>query len=332
MLGHVQAGHHLAATDVAALEARVAKDERDLEARLTLAGYYCPGRHLDTGRQCAAHLLWLVDNGRDGRPGLEVFRSIGLPASEAEREAVRAAWRRRLQASGSDAEILVNAALASFPELPDDVAGYLRRAGEAAPGDARLGKAAADLYWLLSARGVEVRGVGGPQELAKMALARYEEALRGRRGVTPSAQLVRLGLELDVARSALAVGELEKARQAGEGVLEEARAPWLVRPLVRGGGWAGGEHLGHTVLGRVALRQGDIAGAREHLRLSAEISRLDGADVLEPDTALMRELLAAGERDAVLRFLEVYGGFWTDGREQLAEWSRGVKEGRDPFR
>ena len=46
---------------------------------------------------------------------------------------------------------------------------------------------------------------------------------------------------------------------------------------------------------------------------------------------LARELLAAGKRDAVLRFLESCRGFWESGRDRLEVWIETILRGGDPW-
>ncbi len=76
-------------------------------------------------------------------------------------------------------------------------------------------------------------------------------------------------------------------------------------------------HDANTLLGRVALRRGDLVEAKERLAASA---RIEGSPTLEsfgPSMKLAQELLAAGERDAVLQYLEACRVFWKSDRGRL---------------
>jgi hypothetical protein len=88
--------------------------------------------------------------------------------------------------------------------------------------------------------------------------------------------------------------------------------------------------IGHMVLGQVALRRGDIASARQHLLASG---RTPGSPVLSsfgPRMSLAKELLDAGERQAVLEFLGLCGKFWLTDFGKLTQWSAEVEQGRVP--
>jgi tetratricopeptide (TPR) repeat protein len=75
-------------------------------------------------------------------------------------------------------------------------------------------------------------------------------------------------------------------------------------------------HAAETMLGRVALDQGKREEARQHLMESAKV-KLSGA----PKMTLAQDLLDAGERDAVVQYLEACRAFWKfdEGRIDHAE-------------
>lgn len=89
-------------------------------------------------------------------------------------------------------------------------------------------------------------------------------------------------------------------------------------------------HHAHTVLGRLALREGDVGRAAEHLRASA---RTNGTPVLSsfgPSMRLARELLDHGEDEAVLRYLDACGEFWSDRSGRLKRWTTRLRQGDRP--
>jgi hypothetical protein len=86
----------------------------------------------------------------------------------------------------------------------------------------------------------------------------------------------------------------------------------------------------NEVLGRVALRHGDIAHAGI---LLLEAGRTPGSlqlSSLGPDMTLTLELLEKGERTVVLQFFDLCRRFWPSGLPQLDAWSRTVREGGIP--
>jgi len=86
----------------------------------------------------------------------------------------------------------------------------------------------------------------------------------------------------------------------------------------------------HLVLGRVALRSGDVAAASAQL---IEAGRTTGSPIIEtlgPNMTLARELLDKGERSAVLVFLGECRTFWKNGGEQLDAWTAALHNGGTP--
>jgi hypothetical protein len=81
-------------------------------------------------------------------------------------------------------------------------------------------------------------------------------------------------------------------------------------------------------LGRLALRRGDAEGAKEHLLASAEVKGSPVLNSFGPSMSLARDLLQAGERDAVLAYLERCSRFWKDDSPRV--WSEDIRAGRTP--
>ena len=89
-------------------------------------------------------------------------------------------------------------------------------------------------------------------------------------------------------------------------------------------------HDASIVLGRVALRRGDIKQAG---MLLLEAARTPGSTHLNsfgPDMTLGRELLEKGERDVVLQYFVLCRRFWASGSQQLDAWTKTVREGGIP--
>ncbi len=89
-------------------------------------------------------------------------------------------------------------------------------------------------------------------------------------------------------------------------------------------------HDGHTVLGRLALRRGDTAAAREHMLASARTPGSPQLRSVGPTMRLAKDLLDKGEKDAVIEYLTLCGNFWTAGALNLSAWSQAVRDGRAP--
>ncbi len=89
-------------------------------------------------------------------------------------------------------------------------------------------------------------------------------------------------------------------------------------------------HHGNLILGRIALRSGDVAGAREHLLKAADIEGSPQLDTFGPNMRLALELLEAGETETVLRYLEGCKKFWEMGSEHIDYWRVQIGHGQIP--
>lgn len=86
----------------------------------------------------------------------------------------------------------------------------------------------------------------------------------------------------------------------------------------------------HIVFGRLALKDGDVTEAKRRL---AEAGKSDGSAVMSsfgPDMSLARDLLLAGEKQAVLDYFQACARFWHMGTDRLDEWTMYVNAGRIP--
>jgi hypothetical protein len=126
-----------------------------------------------------------------------------------------------------------------------------------------------------------------------------------------------------LARTALAAGNPEKAgRYANEALVASRDGVFW---------WTGDAiHQGNIVLGRLALRGGDVAEAKRYLLLAGKTPGSTSLAAQGPNMALARDLLEHGESAAVLQYLEECGSFWGGNRGRLAEWMALVRAGLKP--
>jgi hypothetical protein len=89
-------------------------------------------------------------------------------------------------------------------------------------------------------------------------------------------------------------------------------------------------HAGHTVLGLLALKAGDTDKAKEHLKASGDVRGSPQLNSFGPSMQLARELLLAGETEAVLDFFDRCRRFWKAGALWLDVWGRKVRRGAVP--
>lgn len=92
-------------------------------------------------------------------------------------------------------------------------------------------------------------------------------------------------------------------------------------------------HHGNLIRGRIALKQGDTDEAVGFLRAAGKTPGSPQLNSFGPNMLLAKELIEAGQRDAVLEYFEDCKAFWTGverGRTTLDDWATEVREGRSP--
>jgi len=89
-------------------------------------------------------------------------------------------------------------------------------------------------------------------------------------------------------------------------------------------------HNGHTTLGLLAVRQGDVDKAREHLLESAQVGDSPQLNAFGPNMTLAKELLDKGETGVVLQYFSLCRTFWKNGATKLDAWSEAVGNGKTP--
>ncbi|MBW3625268.1 MAG: hypothetical protein KY468_17870 [Armatimonadetes bacterium] len=265
------------------------------------AAYWKPFRDMQ-----AQHVLWMIRN-QPAHPltGSPYCQLDSLLHPEGYQEAKRL-WEEHLSRSNRDTRILSNAA--SFFTLPDPLRAepLYRRLIELEPGNPEWRH---DLSHLFGLKGDEA---GMQSQAAQERVFQAEEAFRlSERG---SAQFYSL---TDLPEAALEAGETEKAADYAEELLKMAEGytdDWNYGNAI---------HEGHTVLGRIALKGGNRDLAKQHLLDSAAWGSPQ-LNSFGPSMELARELLAAGETDAVIAYLERCGEFWKCGYN-LKHWIREIR-------
>lgn len=130
-----------------------------------------------------------------------------------------------------------------------------------------------------------------------------------------------------IADAALAAYDMEKFSDA-EAIAQKALE---LAPLF-GKNWNVGNALfaGHTVLGLLALRRGDVEQAIQELHESAKNPGSPQLGSFGPTMRLAKELLKRGETEAVIAFLHQCLAFWTMGHAWVAVWEKKIRRGLIP--
>ena len=84
------------------------------------------------------------------------------------------------------------------------------------------------------------------------------------------------------------------------------------------------------VIGRIALRKGEIDQAVLNLLRAGQVAGGPATSSFGPNMLLAKELLDVGESVAVLEYLELCGQFWDMGQKRLALWSKQISDGEAP--
>jgi len=89
-------------------------------------------------------------------------------------------------------------------------------------------------------------------------------------------------------------------------------------------------HLANTLLGRIALREGDVTAAKRYLIASGQTRGSPQLNTFGPNMRLANELLRAGERGVVLEYFKHCSKFWASEFSRLNQWEKDICEGRRP--
>jgi hypothetical protein len=166
---------------------------------------------------------------------------------------------------------------------------------------------------------LRARSAEAKTEFAKKELAQWEQAIPG----APDEEW-RSGLLGDAAKAAVEAGELKKAEKFATELLEIASrhtGEEKYGPAV---------HDGNMILGRLALRQGNIQEAKAYLIKAGHTLGGGTLTSFGPSMSLAKELLERGERESVIEYLELCKKFWDYKKDLLERWIQTIKSGGTP--
>ena len=123
------------------------------------------------------------------------------------------------------------------------------------------------------------------------------------------------------ARIAVEAGELDKAQASAEHCLAQIGTLPTKDTAI---------HDCNLILGRVALRRGELKRAGEYLLAAAQVEGKGPLSSFGPNMMLAHELLEKGQRAVVLEYFRLCSKFWSYDRGQLARWTERVKAGEIP--
>ncbi|MDB5392316.1 MAG: hypothetical protein JWM11_7962 [Planctomycetaceae bacterium] len=310
-------GLFLTAQQAESLEKDLIQNPNDVSTRTQLVSYYHVSGLTEPVARAAieGHILWLIKNSPEsavlGRPEGLLFPIVhpnGYPAG-------LQAWVDQLNAQPQNLKVLYNAAM-YFNLNEREWALRTFQMGEALdPNDPRWPEHIGKIYCGQYGTG---RSKGSPDVAAK-ALAYLEKAF------TMPSDKERPGLLYGLAKMAVACNDLAKAKNYAEEILndnqEDEEENW---------NFGNNVHHGNLILGRVALRSGDIEEAKTRLLKSGQTPGSPQLDSFGPNMFLAKELLEIGEKEVVLKYFDLCSKFWESHLNTLKDWTKVVVEGGIP--
>lgn len=290
-------GGRLSAEEAAKIEVELETAPGDVRKRVQLLGYYFGKSEAEAVERRHSHIFWFIQH----RPDLQL-QAFGDIHSAVEPDAYSRAkqlWTQVIASRGNDTAVLRRASAFFVVEDRALAEELLRRGAALEPNAAYWRDRLAHLYWLAARRGEtpEER-----TEAARRALAEYEAAIP-----LEKAPVRHYSLMIDAAQAAFLANDFPRAIEYANRVLVgagEFAGKWV---------YGNGVHHGHIVLGRVALANDDLPAVRRHLIAAGETPGSPQLNSFGPDQEFAAELLARGEREAVLGYVTACQRFYRGG-------------------
>ena len=304
----------LSAEEAGKLEEQLKQNEDDVVLRTQLLGHYSSKRfRSDTARRARQqHVLWIIENRPDAEVAglsyavLDPYLDLKVYSSAS------ALWRKQVDRRSNDARILGNAANFFLLHEKDFAESLLKKARAIEPSNPHWARQLGHFY---KRKSHFQSSAENRKEAAAQSLEYFEEVLGATRRESGNVYLL-----ADIAQMAIDAGETEKA---------ETHATDLL--VISSGDQRGHAiHHGNLILGRVALKRGEIEGAKKYLIAAGKTSGSPPLNSFGPSMALAKELLEQGEQNVVLEYFDLCKKFWKLDRGRLQEWTALVKAGQIP--
>jgi hypothetical protein len=287
------------------LETTLRKTPDKVDERVVLIGYYnANGKTAMDRTRLRNHVLWMIENHPE-HPSTAEPSLRDLPDDNDGNAQILELWKAHLESHKDDLPVLKNAEKFFFGKDPAAADELIHRIAEKEPGNREWPNELAQLYRMFGIPGDNI------DDPAKRAVEAYTRVLALTR--TPTA---REGLAGDMADAAFKVGDFPGAAELAKIYLhgKDRTAP----------------QRANTILGRVALRSGDMPKARQYLLDSSSPEAAKDISLSGPTMILAKELLEEGEQQAVLQYLENCVTLWPRGEGVLQLWIADIKNGRVP--
>ena len=287
------------------LESTVQKTPEKMDERVVVIGYYSANGKTSLDRtRLRAHVLWMIENHPE-HPATAEPSLRDLPDDIQGNAEILRLWRKNLQSHEDDLAVLKNAEKFFFGKDPAEADRLIHRISEKEPGNPEWPNELAQLYRMF---GIPGQHIDDPAQRAREAYTRVLALTRN-----PTAREALAG---EMAQAAFKMGDFTSAAELAKIYLhgKDRTAP----------------QRANTILGRVAIRSGDMPGARQYLLDSSKPQAEKQVSLSGPTMVLAKELLEQGEREAVLQYLDSCLSLWPSGENVLQMWIADIKNGKTP--
>jgi tetratricopeptide (TPR) repeat protein len=308
-------GRKLSSQEAENLEEKLKGNPNDLSMRTILLAYYEGKHESQVSEAKQRHVLWIIEN----HPESEIAGSpeclVLEPVNQVYFDEAKKRWLKQVDLHKNNPDVLGNAAsffLLSDRELAEAL---LKQAETLDPKTSAWPERLGDLY------SSELEDTFGKvrSKLAAQSLQKYERALSL--------------AEYDFEKADLLGSVAKAAFDAGNLIRAKAYASHLLKKYGRDKDFPSYDDAvfeGNQILGRVALRNGNITRAKVHLLDSVRISGSPTLSTFGPDMTLAKELLERAQKTAVIEFLHLCAKFWKDEGGLLKDWEADIRKGRMP--
>lgn len=315
LIGLAASSSNLTTAEVQALRDKVKANADDMQSRARLLGFYFLKQNLHPKYIAARRqqILWMIRNHPGSRLAGSPFCSI-VPMSDAGGYlAAKALWTKLLQKPSPPTETVENAATFFTYVDPASAEAILKRAAAADPNNPLWHKNLAEIY----SRAMPTTVPAG--EYARRSLEEMEKAF-----VLTKTPEKKFYILTDLPAAAMACGDKAKTTHYAKLLLTDAQNFKM--------DWNYGNAIlkGNLALGRVALASGDTKTANARLLDAGKTPGSPQLDSFGPNMELAKELLAKGQKETVLQYLDLCGKFWKMDNGRLNAWRNNIKAGQIP--
>jgi hypothetical protein len=272
------AGQRLTTQETKEIEKQLQDNPHDLNKRILLLGRY-GGPGAEAKAQRLRHIRWLVEN--DPAHAIAGTPYCQIHGWDDDYQQIKSLWIYQLRKYSRNAKVQANAASYFIIKDKELAEQCLKAAIKLSPSNEEFRSRLSHLYSLWDGHESEAF-----DELEKLCQGPDSEDLFCEMSDLPS--------------RAFDAKEFEKATKYANRLIElceKYRDNWNY-----GNAW----NEAHTVLGRIAFKNGDIDAAKRHLHLSSIDIGTPQTRSFGPSLDLAKDLATARERDAVIEYLDAH--------------------------